>query len=105
MVGSILHIHSELAANANRSVNISLTLRNWLIGCYIAEYELNGADRSGYGDKLLNTLSQALFEKQISNYNRRQLYDYLKFYRVYPQIVHTVSAQLTLPPQKLINIG
>ena len=39
----------------------------------------------------------------VSNCNRRQLYDYLKFYRTYPQIVGTVSAQLALPPEKLIS--
>jgi hypothetical protein len=27
-----------------------LTLRNWLIGYYIAEYELQGSDRADYGD-------------------------------------------------------
>ena len=36
----------------SRAVNISLTLRNWLIGCYIAEYELNGEDRAAYGEKV-----------------------------------------------------
>ena len=37
LVNSIQQVHSELAANANRAVNISLTLRNWFIGCYSAE--------------------------------------------------------------------
>ena len=125
LVNSIQQVHSELAANANRAVNISLTLRNWFIGCYIAEYELNGADRAGYGEKLLNALSKELLSLGISNCNRRQIYDYLKFYRTYPQIMHTVSAQfkkllpadysnsmikvptvsaqLSVPPEKLIN--
>src|SRR3990167_1024426 len=93
LVASIQQIHSELSSNASRAVNISLTLRNWFIGCYIAEYELNGADRAGYGEKLLNALSKELMNLGISNCNRRQIYDYLKFYRTYPQIVHTVSAQ------------
>lgn len=29
----------------------------------------------------------------------RQLYDYLRFYRVYPQIVQTVSAQYFIPAE------
>ena len=38
--------------------------------------------------------------EKVSNCNRRQLYDYTKFYRTYPQIVRTVSAQFkTLLPQ------
>ena len=31
---------------AQKQVNIALTLRNWLFGFYISEYELNGADRA-----------------------------------------------------------
>ena len=40
LVLSIRGVDQKLAAQASRAVNVSLTLRNWLIGCYIAEYEL-----------------------------------------------------------------
>ena len=53
LVHSIHSAHEELAAHAGRAVNISLTLRNWLIGCRISEYELHGADRAKYGERLL----------------------------------------------------
>ena len=89
----IRQIDVKLADRAARAVNVSLTLRNWLIGCYIAEYELRGADRAVYGDKLLASLARELSERNVSNCNRRQLYEYLRFYRIYPQIVQTVSAQ------------
>jgi len=46
LVSQIQTVHTELAAHAGRAVNISLTIRNWLIGYYIAEYEQNGADRA-----------------------------------------------------------
>jgi hypothetical protein len=94
LVGVIRQAHEELAAQAGRAVNISLTLRNWLIGCYIAEYELRGSDRANYGDRLLTELSRCLTELKISNCNRRQLYRYLRFYRLYPEIVGALSAQL-----------
>lgn len=45
LTGAIQQIHGELAVQASRAVNISLTLRNWLIGCYIVEYEQQGTDR------------------------------------------------------------
>jgi len=93
LVDSVRQVHEELAAQAGRAVNISLTLRNWLIGCYIAEYELRGLDRANYGDRLLGELSRELRRHKISNTGRRQLYNYLAFYRVYPQIVRTVPAQ------------
>ncbi len=47
LVAAIQQVHHELSAQASRAVNVSLTMRNWFIGCYIAEYELHGADRTG----------------------------------------------------------
>jgi predicted nuclease of restriction endonuclease-like (RecB) superfamily len=91
LIDSIRTAHHELAAQAGKAVNISLTLRNWLIGYYIAEYELNGKDRAVYGDRLLVEIAQSLID--VQNCNRRQLYDYLRLYRTYPQIVRSLSAQ------------
>jgi predicted nuclease of restriction endonuclease-like (RecB) superfamily len=70
-----------------------------LIGCYIAEYELNGADRAAYGEKVLSALADRLSD--ISNCNRRQLYRYLRFYRIYPQIVGALSPQF----QRLLPVS
>jgi len=123
LVSAIKEVHESLAAQAGRAVNISLTLRNWLIGAYIAEYELRGSDRANYGDRLLSELSQELRRHKVSNTGRRQLYNYLAFYRTYPQIVRTMptqsrhllpdivvpqklrttSAQFAIPPEKLLN--
>ncbi len=94
LVSAISGVHSTLNAQAGRAVNISLTLRNWFIGCYIAEYQLNGADRAIYGESLLHELSKKL--THISNCNHRQLYRYKSFYRTYPQILGTVSPKLQL---------
>jgi len=91
LIESIQTAHRELAAQAGKAVNISLTLRNWLIGYYIAEYEMNGKDRAEYGDRLFSELANQL--TGISNCNRRQLYRYHRFYSFHPGIVGT------LPPQ------
>jgi hypothetical protein len=37
---------------AQKQVNVALTLRNWLIGAYLVEYEQQGEDRAQYGEKL-----------------------------------------------------
>ena len=124
LIAQIRQIDERLAAQAGKAVNISLTLRNWFIGLYIAMFELNGADRATYGEALLPELSKALRKHAVSNSGRRQLYNYLQFYRTYPQIVRTVSAQfkhmlpevlrgtakvrtasaqLTIPPEKLLG--
>lgn len=94
LVVAIQHVHGHLVAQAGKAVNISLTLRNWMIGFYIAEYELRGADRAAYGNNLLSELAKRLSQLNISNCNRRQLYRYMRFYRLYPGIVGTLTAQL-----------
>lgn len=93
LIQIIQDAHVQLSYKAKKAVNTCLTIRNWLIGYYIAEYELKGSDRAHYGDKLLKELSESLGKLGVSNCNRRQLYDYIKFYRTYPQIAPTVSAQ------------
>jgi len=124
LVSAITEIDQQLVAQTGKAVNVSLTWRNWLIGLSIAEYELRGSDRAKYGENVLSELSQELRKKNVSNTGRRQLYNYLSFYRVYPDIVRTVpaqsrhllplsvsktqkgrtaSAQLALPPGKLLT--
>ncbi|MCD2452775.1 hypothetical protein GO003_020530 [Methylicorpusculum oleiharenae] len=62
LVATIAGIHHSLAEQAARAVNISLTLRNWLIGVYIREYGQKGSDRVPFGEALLERLSQTLAE-------------------------------------------
>lgn len=93
LVSAISEIDQQLVVQAGKVVNISLTLRNWLIGLYIAEYELHGSDRARYGENLLTELAAHLTRLKVSNCNKRQLYRYLRFYRFYPQIVGTLSPQ------------
>ena len=53
LVDSIRQVHEQSAVLVNRTVNTTLTLRNWLIGAYIREYEQRGADRAQYEEALL----------------------------------------------------
>ncbi len=73
LVAAIGQVHAELASQASRTVNTSLTLRNWLIGCYISEYELRGADRARYGDKIIELLSERLMQAGVSRSDAREL--------------------------------
>ncbi|OGQ08847.1 MAG: cytoplasmic protein [Deltaproteobacteria bacterium RIFCSPLOWO2_12_FULL_40_28] len=93
LVSAIREADHYFSSQANRAVNVSLTLRNWIVGYYISEFELHGKDRADYGEKLLSELAKELGRAKISNCEIRQLYDYIKFYRVYPEIVRTLSAQ------------
>jgi len=96
LVTRIQDLHCHLQTAASKSVNLMLTLRNWLIGYYIAEYELQGSDRAEYGEKIVDCLAIELQELNISRMDKRELYRYLKFYKTYPQIVETVSLQLQM---------
>ena len=97
MVQQIQQTHAELTAQANKSVNVSLTLRNWLIGHHIAVYELQGIDRAQYGEQLFTELARQL--KSVSNCNRRQLYRFVRFYRLYPAIVGALTPQFKSLPK------
>jgi predicted nuclease of restriction endonuclease-like (RecB) superfamily len=94
VVQSIVDVHRELSTQASRAVNLSLTLRNWMIGYYIDAFELRGADRADYGDQLFVKLSRELSAANLSNCDKRQLYRYLRLFRTYPAIVGTLSPLL-----------
>ena len=91
LVSAIRQVHDHLTAQAGKAVNISLTLRNWAIGCYIQEYEQNGADRATYGQNLFARLSRDLKKTASIQYHPRELRRCREFYVVYPQIGGTLS--------------
>lgn len=43
----------KASSAAKSAVNQLMTLRNWVIGYYIVEYEQDGSDRAEYGSHLL----------------------------------------------------
>lgn len=105
LVHALADAHSALQSQAVQAVNISLTLRNWLFGCYIREYEQSGADRSAYGERLLEALAERLQQTGLRRIDARELRRYRQFYLAYPQIRESLSARLpglqireTLPP-------
>lgn len=94
LVTLLQHTHNTLLAQANKAVNISLTLRNWLMGYYIAEYELRGIDRAAYGERLLENLAQQLAGSGLKRMEVRELRRFCQFYTSYPQIRETLTPVL-----------
>jgi predicted nuclease of restriction endonuclease-like (RecB) superfamily len=78
---------------AQKQVNISLTLRNWIIGYYIAEYEQCGKDRADYGKQLFKAIAESLLKKGLKSIRERHLYLCKDLYKAYPQILRTLSAK------------
>ena len=93
LVTAIKGVHESCSVQAVRAVNVSLTLRNWVIGAYIHHYELHGQDRANYGDGLFAMLADRLQMLNIPNCGKSRLYRYRDFFRFYPQIVATLSPQ------------
>lgn len=83
--------HSYLQGKAVSAVNQSLTIRNWLFGHYIVEYEQNGKDRAKYGTELLKKLAENLSSKNIKGLSDRSLRNCRQFYTIYPGISRVLS--------------
>ncbi|HJC93228.1 MAG TPA: DUF1016 family protein [Candidatus Phocaeicola excrementigallinarum] len=112
LVKHISTIQSTLQAQAAHAVNLALTARNWLMGCYIVEFEQNGEDRAAYGEQLLKKLEQRL---NVKGLNERRFREFRRLYLVYPQlkepiaqyivsqsqIRHTLSAEFIEPIRRL----
>jgi predicted nuclease of restriction endonuclease-like (RecB) superfamily len=92
LVSNISHVHEVLQGYASKSINQFLSLRNWLFGYYIVEYEQNGEDRAKYGENLMQVIANKL--THIKGLRFRQLYLCKDFYLVYPHFLRTVSAKL-----------
>lgn len=114
LVKHISTIQSTLQAQAAHAVNLALTARNWLMGCYIVEFEQNGEDRAAYGEQLLKKLEQRL---NVKGLNERRFREFRRLYLVYPQlkepiaqyilagseIRHTLSAEFTDPIRHTVS--
>ena len=112
LVNHINIIQTTLQAQAAHSVNLALTSRNWLMGCYIVEFEQNGEDRTAYGEQLLKKLEKQLNTKGL---NERRFREFRRLYLVYPQlkeeilgylmsgseIRHSLTAKFTAPIRRM----
>ena len=86
-------MHEQCAAQASRAVNVNLTLRNWVIGCYVREYEQSGADRAKYGESLLDKVAQRLGAVGLADLTARYLRLCRQFATMYPGIWRLATAK------------
>lgn len=84
--------HDAAQSSAVKAINRMQTMRNWLIGYYIVEFEQNGKDRAEYGTQLLKKLEERVDRKGV---NVTLLQMSRNFYKLYPQMVN-----LFVPNQK-----
>lgn len=93
LVATIAFTHDAMRNQAVQSVNTALTIRNWLIGYYIVEFEQKGEDRAKYGDRLMELIGRKLQGRGLKGISLTTLKMSRDFYKAYPQISQTVSDQ------------
>ena len=94
LVTAIVHLHHQTQDYATKAVNVALTLRNWLIGYRIVEFEQQGNDRAAYGQRLLPALAERLSAAGLKREDVRELRRFRLLYEVYPQIRESVTPEL-----------
>lgn len=80
---TIQNTHDAAQTAAVKAINRMQTMRNWLIGYYIVEFEQHGKDRAEYGSHLLKRLEERVNRKGLT----RNLFQSARnFYLWYPQM-------------------
>ena len=79
----VTQLHNSAYTASIKAVNRFATVRNYVIGFYIVEYEQHGSDRAKYGDKLLKRLTEKVNRRGI---NETLLKVSRAFYLNYPHI-------------------
>lgn len=73
----------QARSTAYRQINETLVRRNWELGRIIAEEELKGKGRAKYGATIIKELSQRLTTSYGKGFTKRNLYNFLSFYKTY----------------------
>lgn len=91
--------------NAYRQVDSILVLRNWLLGKRIAEENMDGERIERYGARIISDLAQRLTKQFGKGFDKRSLYRYVKFYKLYSKIVVSVNPQSVNKPASKKIVG
>jgi predicted nuclease of restriction endonuclease-like (RecB) superfamily len=101
LVKDIQNTSNHLQKNTVKAINIHITLRNWITGFFIVEFEQNGKERANYGGKLLENLSDKI---NIKGLTAPELSRCRQFYSVYPEILGLLTQEFnSLIPINVIN--
>lgn len=94
LIADICQIIDEARSYAYKMVDAALVLRNWYIGKRIDEEVFAGKERAQYGAEVITRLSRELTGIYGKGFSKRALYQCLRVYRMFPEIVHEARAQL-----------
>jgi predicted nuclease of restriction endonuclease-like (RecB) superfamily len=94
LIDNVYQTHCLLQQAAQKAVNLNLTIRNWLVGFYIVEFEQNGEDRAKYGTCLIAEMAERIKAKRIKGLDMQSLRTCRTFYAVYPQFSQIISQKI-----------
>ena len=90
LIDNVYQAHNALQEDSRKMINRNLTIRNWLVGFYVVEYEQNGEDRAKYGDKLIDAISKSIKRKGLKGFSPIALRTCRTFYKAYPEIQNII---------------
>ena len=89
----VKNIIEQTRSYAYQAVNVAMVQRNWLLGKRIADEELQSADRAEYGKEIICKLAEYLTERFGKGFTKSNLYQFVQFYKLFPDIFHAVSGK------------
>lgn len=90
LCSAICTTHDAAQGAALKAINRMQTMRNWLIGYYIVEFEQKGKERAEYGTRLLKEITKRVDRKGI---NETLLQLSRLFYQIYPQMGQNLNCK------------
>ena len=86
LVARISGVDGAAQAAAGRSLQQVMSLRNWLIGACIVEFEQDGEDRARYGQRLIPSLAESLAGAGCRGLSGRNLKNFRQVTLAYPGV-------------------
>jgi hypothetical protein len=93
LVTRISGIDGAARLSAGQTLQRILSLRNWLMGAYIVEFEQAGEDRATYGQNLMERLAASLQESGCKGLSVRNLKNFRQVALAYPELDLAALAQ------------
>lgn len=94
-------IIDQAQVSAYRAVNETLIKRNWLLGMRI-NMDVIKVQRAEYGEQIVKSLAKALTNRYGEGFTKNNLYNYIGFYKTWPEFFHAVSGKSENIVQSLI---
>lgn len=92
LIQDACYIIEQAQETAYRQVNETLIKRNWLLGMRINMVVLKD-QRAEYGEQIIKMLAKTLTSRYGEGYTKTNLYNYVGFYKIWPEIFHAVSGK------------